>query len=206
MKKFYYPSWAFILLFSRLTFRFSLSRGTQTCDISVTTPEIFKLIKRRDFTKALSPDRISVILIIKHNHELSLVLSKLFKHCLQERYFQSLWKVLTVCPVYKLTLISVELSPQQSAQSSQQNFCGQQDCQSPQKNNLQNDKQYGLRISRYTADVLTVTVRRTNEVLDNKSIMRVIADVISGRGFSIIKSFLSCKSMKAVVSAVIASQ
>lgn len=54
------------------------------------------------------------------------------------------------------------------------------------KKNLQNNKQYGFRISRYIADVLTVTVRRINEALHNKSITRAIAYVISRRVLSFI--------------------
>ena len=88
------------------------------------------------------------------------------------------------------------------------------------KNNLLSDVQYGFRSARSTADVLTVITHRISEALDSSFDGRVIAlDIskafdqvwhkglfrkitsygISGRVYSIIKSFLSGRKMRVVV-------
>ena len=144
----------------------------------------------------------------------------------KEKCFPSSWKVSSICPVFK---ISGERSyASQYRQISLliviskvlKYILNVHILNHLSKNNLLADVQYGFRHARSTADVLTVISHRISEALDSTYDARAIAlDIskvfdqvwhngllhklssygISGRIYSIIKSFLSSRSMKVVV-------
>lgn len=69
--------------------------------ITVTVQEVFWLIKSLDSKVAIRLDKISVAVLKNISPELFPLLVKWFNCCLKERYFPNIWKILTVCPMFK---------------------------------------------------------------------------------------------------------
>ena len=194
---------------------------------SVTAKEIGKLVKGLDSTKATGPDGIPVVVLKNISPELSPLLAKLFNCCLKEKCFPDIWKLSSVCPVFKnagersspsqyrpISLLSV-ISKLLEAVINQRVLAHLS------KNNLLSDKQYGFRSSRSTADALTVFTHRISQALYvNRDVRAVALDIskafdkvwhkglllklacygISGNVLAVIESFLSNRSLQVVVS------
>ena len=197
----------------------------KSVDFSV--KKIASIISKLDASKATGPDGIPIILLQKCSPELSPVLAKLFRKCFSESCFPSCWKRPSVIPVFKnsgersspsnyrpisiLTVISKVFEIVINSALTKH----------LESNNLLSDHQYGFRSERSTADLLTVVTERIHQALDVSGEARAIAlDIskafdkvwhrglvhklqacgISGNILSIIKSFLSGRSIKVVLS------
>ena len=188
--------------------------------------DVSKLIRNLQSGKATGPDNIPVVVLKHISPELSPILARLFNRCLRVGCFPTSWKFSVVCPVYKNS--GDRQSPSQYRPISLlciisklfETIINQQIMSHLSEANLLSDFQYGFRSSRSTADVLTVISNRISGALDNSCDARAIAlDIskafdkvwhrgllhkissygISGRIFSVIKSFLSGRTMKVVV-------
>ena len=195
-------------------------------DIKISVKEVSRLIHDLESTKATGPDQVPVVVLKNLSPEISPILTKLFNRCVKEKCFPSSWKVSSICPVFKNS--GERSSPSQYRPISLlsviskifESILNRHILNHLSKNNLLVDVQYGFRSARSTADVLTVISHRISEALDSTYDARAIAlDIskafdqvwhkgllhklssygISGRVHSIIKSFLSGRSMKVVV-------
>ena len=192
----------------------------------VTVKDVSKIIKNLQSGKATGPDNIPVVVLKHISPELSPILAKLFNRCIRAGCFPTSWKFSVVCPVYKNS--GDRQSPSQYRPISLlciiskifESIINQQIMIHLSQTNLLSDVQYGFRSARSTADVLTVITDRISGALDKSCDARAIAlDIskafdkvwhkgllhkissygISGRVFSVIKSFLTGRSMKVVV-------
>ena len=193
---------------------------------SVTSKEIGKLVRKLDSTKATGPDEIPVVVLKHISPELSPILAKLFNCCLTEKCFPDIWKLSSVCPVFKnaglrsapsqyrpISLLSVISKLFEAVMN--RRILGHLT-----KNNLLSDSQYGFRSARSTADALTVITHRVSQALhDNLHARAVALDIskafdkvwhkglllklasygISGNVLGVIESFLSDRSLKVVI-------
>ena len=75
--------------------------------ISVIPKMLKKVIMNLDLSKASSPDCIPVVVLKNHELELSYILPELFNKCFKESCFPDCWKVSSVIPVFKGTLMQI---------------------------------------------------------------------------------------------------
>ena len=196
------------------------------CESKVTAGQIAELIKDLDSSKATGPDDIPVVVLKHLSPELSPILAKLFNRCLKEKCFPSAWKTSAVCPVFKnageksnpsqyrpISLLSVISKLFESV-------INKRILDHLEANNLLSDVQYGFRSLRSTADVLTVITHRISEAMVGGNLAKMVAlDIskafdkvwhkglltklssygISGKVLSVIKSFLSGRSLQVVI-------
>ena len=192
----------------------------------MTAKEIGKLVKGLDSTKATGSDGISEVVLKNISPELSPLLGKLSNCCLKEKCFPNIWKLSSVCPVFKIA--GERSSPSQYRPISLlsviskllEAVINQRVLAHLSKNNLLSDKQYGFRSSRSTADALTVFTHRISQALYvNRDVRAVALDIskafdkvrhkglllklacygISGNLLAVIESFLSNRSLQVVV-------
>ena len=192
----------------------------------VTAKDVARRIRELESSKATGPDKIPVVVLKNLSPELSPILAKLFNKCIQEECFPDCWKLSAVCPVFKnsgdqslpsqyrpISLLSIISKLFESVINTDL-------VAHLEKNGLFSDFQYGFRASRSTADILTVITSRISSALDGGHISRAIAlDIskafdkvwhegllhkvscygITGKTFSVVKSFLTSRSLKVVV-------
>ena len=195
-------------------------------DFRVTVKDVSRLIHDLVSSKATGPDEIPVVVLKNISPELSPLLAKLFNRCIKEKCFPTSWKIASICPVFKNS--GERSSPSQYRPISLlsiiskifESILNKYTINYLNANNLLSDVQYGFRPSRSTADVLTVISHRISKALDSTFDARAIAlDIskafdqvwhkgllhkltsygISGRVYSLIKSFLTGRKMKVVV-------
>ena len=200
--------------------------GSTLSNLHITPQFVSKIISCLKTSTAPGPDNIPVIVLKMCAPELSSVLSKLFNKCLADGCFPSCWKCASVVPAFKNsgersdpgnyrpisllpTISKVFESLLNAALTDHFESLG-----------LLSDKQYGFRSSRSTADLLTVITERLLRALDKCGEARIVAlDIskafdkvwhagllhklssygISGKLFSIIKSFLLGRQLNVIL-------
>ena len=191
------------------------------------TPEmVADVIKFLDSSKATGPDEIPVIVLQKCSPELSPILCRLFRKCIEESCCPSCWKQASVVPVFKnsgersdprnyrpISLLSIISKVFESLINSALT-------RHLESLHLFSDHQYGFRSGRSSADALTVLSERVYRSLNACGETRAIAlDIskafdevwhrgllhklksygISGTLLDLIRSFLTGRSIKVVL-------
>ena len=171
-----------------------------TSDFRVSVKEVSRLIHNLESSKATGPDEVPVVVLKNISPEIAPILSRLLTVVLRRSVFLPHRKPLLSAQSLRILVIApLHLNTDQIA------------CR-VNTNKLLSDVQYGFRISRSTADVLTVISHVIIKALDSTFDARAIAlDIskafyqvwhkgllcklssygISGRVQSIIKSFLT---------------
>ena len=185
-----------------------------------------KVITNLDSSKASGPDCISVVVLKNCEPELSYILAKLFNICLKESCFPDCWKVSLVVPAFKnvgerstakkchpISLLSV-------VSKVFEKLVNNRIVDHLEKCGLCFDFQYGFRLSRSNADLLTVVSDRIARAFNRCGAARAVAlDIskasdrvwhagllhklksyeISGQIFGLISSFLSNRRLWVVL-------
>ena len=196
------------------------------CDLRITPQSVARIISGLDPSTASGPDNIPVIVLQMCSPELSCVLSKLFNKCLVESSFPSCWKCPSVVPVFKNSgersdprnYRPISLLPIISKVF--ESLINGALVSHLESHGLFSDKQYGFRVARSTADLLTVITERFYRALDQCGEARAVALDISkafdkvwhagllhklksygicGRIFRIIESFLHDRKIKVIL-------
>ena len=162
-----------------------LETDSTVTSVLVTAGQVEKLLRAVDVGKATGPDDVSPRILKHCAKELSGPLTTVFKSCLRERQWPSIWKKARVVPVHKkgsrsaptnyrpISLLSVV------GKVLEQIVAGVI-CQHLSENHLLSDKQFGFRPGRSTADLLLLLSKDWQDALDGGLDSLVVALDIAG--------------------------
>ena len=153
--------------------------------VSVTPKMVKKVIMNLDLLKASGPDCVPVVFLKNYKPEFSYILAELFIKCLKETCFLDCWKVSLVVLVFKnvgkrstakkyhlVSLLSVVSKVFEKLVNNRIVDC-------LEKYGLISDFQFGFRLSRSTADLLTVVSDRITRAFNKPGATRTVALDIS---------------------------
>jgi len=194
--------------------------------IAFKVKDIRKLLRNLEPDKATGPDEIPARILKECSAELARPLSLLFELCFSKGVFPSQWKTASVIPVHKrdsksnpsmyrpISLLCIISKIMEAAVQNQlqKHLLG---------NQLISDRQFGFRPHHSTADILTILTQEWSNSLDRGNEVRLIAlDIkgafdkvwhnglcsklmakgVSGKLLTWIRSYLTDRSIKVVLS------